>query len=93
MNHDFWKTLHSWLNVAHSDDIHAKKRLLLDLHAQLSDPGLRSDIQRILRLMDRDRRVTASVRKDFRPSMGRKSGLHRHGYCLRRPWPSASPRL
>lgn len=24
------------------------------------------------------RRVTASVRKDFRPSMGRKLGLHRH---------------
>jgi hypothetical protein len=32
-----------------------------------------------------EQRVTASVRKDFRPSMGRKSGLHRHGYCLRRP--------
>ncbi len=54
MNQDFWKTLHGWLNVAHSDDIHAKKRLLLELHCQLSDPGLRSDIQRILRLMDRE---------------------------------------
>jgi CRISPR-associated endonuclease/helicase Cas3 len=38
-------------------------------------------------------RVTVSVRKDFRPSMGQKSGLHRHGNCLRRPWPSTSPRL
>ena len=54
MNHDFWKTLHGWLNVAPSDDIQAKKRLLLDLHGQLSDPGLRSDIQRIVRLMDRE---------------------------------------
>jgi len=54
MNHDFWKTLHGWLNVAHSDDIQAKKRLLLAMHRQISDPGLRSDIQRILRLMDRE---------------------------------------
>jgi hypothetical protein len=28
--------------------------LLLDLHGQLSDPGLRNDIQRIVRLMDRE---------------------------------------
>lgn len=54
MNQDFWKTLQGWLNVAHSDDIHAKKRLLLEMHCQLSDSGLRSDIQRILRLMDRE---------------------------------------
>ena len=54
MNHDFWKTLHGWLNVAHSTDIQAKKRLLLEMHRQISDPGLRSDIQRILRLMDRE---------------------------------------
>ena len=54
MNQDFWKTLHGWLNVAHSNDIQAKKRLLLDMHRQISAPGLRSDIQRILRLMDRE---------------------------------------
>ncbi len=54
MNQDFWKTLHGWLNIAHSNDIRAKKRLLLDMQCQLSDPGLRNDIQRILRLMDRE---------------------------------------
>lgn len=38
MNHDFWKTLHGWLNIAHSDDIRDKKRLLLEMHRQISDP-------------------------------------------------------
>lgn len=40
---------------------------------------------RLKELEDENRRVTVSVRKDFRPSLGRKSGLHRHGDCLRRP--------
>jgi hypothetical protein len=54
MNHDFWNTVHGWLNIAHSNDIRDKKRLLLEMHRQISDPGLRSDIHRIVRLMDRE---------------------------------------
>ena len=54
MNKDFWKTLYYWLETASLEDITIKQQLVRQLLSESNDLGLKTDIRRILRLMDED---------------------------------------
>jgi len=52
MNKDFWKTLYCWLETASLEEITAKQLVVRHLLGESNDPDLKTDIRRILRLMD-----------------------------------------
>ncbi len=54
MNKDFWKTLYCWLETASLEDITIKQQLVRQLLSESNDLGLKTDIRRILRLMDEE---------------------------------------
>ena len=54
MNKDFWKTLYYWLETASLEDITIKQQLVRQLLGESNDLGLKTDIRRILRLMDEE---------------------------------------
>jgi len=54
MNKDFWKTLYCWLETASLEDITAKQQLVRQMLGESNDLGLKTDIRRILRLMDEE---------------------------------------
>ena len=54
MNKDFWKTLYCWLETASLEDITTKQQLVRQLLGESNDLGLKTDIRRILRLMDEE---------------------------------------
>lgn len=61
MNNDFWKTLYAWLETANPEDITAKRHLVRRLQCQSNDPGLKTDIRRVLRLLDEETLVRAEL--------------------------------
>ena len=52
MNKDFWKTLYCWLETASLEDITIKQQLVRQMLGESNDLGLKTDIRRILRLID-----------------------------------------
>ena len=54
MNKDFWKTLYCWLETASLEDITVKQQLVRQMLGESNDLGLKTDIRRILRLMDEE---------------------------------------
>ena len=54
MNKDFWKTLYCWLETASLEDITIKQQLVRQMLGESNDLGLKTDIRRILRLMDEE---------------------------------------
>ena len=54
MNKDFWKTLYYWLETASLEDITIKQQLVRQMLGESNDLGLKTDIRRILRLMDEE---------------------------------------
>ena len=54
MNKDFWKTLYCWLETASLEDITIKQQLVRQLLGESNDLGLKTDIRRILRLIDEE---------------------------------------
>ena len=54
MNKDFWKTLYYWLETASLEDITIKQQLVRQMLGESNDLGLKTDIRRILRLIDEE---------------------------------------
>ena len=54
MNKDFWKTLYAWLETASPEEITTKQHLVRQMLGESNDLGLKTDIRRILRLMDEE---------------------------------------
>ncbi len=69
MNKDFWKTLYCWLETASLEEITAKQLVVRHLLGESNDPDLKTDIRRILRLMDEEFVARAEVANVSRLSM------------------------
>jgi len=69
MNKDFWKTLYCWLETASLEEITAKQLVVRHLLGESNDPGLKTDIRRILRLMDEEFVARGEVANVSRLSM------------------------
>ncbi len=52
MPKDFWTNLYRWLEYASFEDIKHKQYAVQALLGQTHDPGLRTDMRRILRSME-----------------------------------------
>ncbi|UOA07342.1 hypothetical protein [Methylobacter sp. S3L5C] len=71
MNKDFWKTLYCWLETASLEEITVKQQLVQHMLGESNDLGLKTDIRRILRLMDEEFVARAEVANVSRLSMAR----------------------
>jgi len=66
MNKDFWKTLYGWLDTASLEEITTKQRLVRQMLGESNDLGLKTDIRRILRLMDEEFVARAELANNVR---------------------------
>jgi hypothetical protein len=66
MNKDFWKTLYCWLDTASLEEITTKQHLVRQMLGESNDPGLKTDIRRILRGMDEELVVRAELASTVR---------------------------
>ena len=66
MNKDFWKTLYYWLDTASLEEITTKQHLVRQMLCESNDPGLKTDIRRILRGMDEELVVRAELANNVR---------------------------
>ena len=54
MDKDEWKQFLRWLDDANEEELAQTKLRLRSTHAAVSEPGVRSDIRRMLRLIDEE---------------------------------------
>ena len=71
MNREFWKDFHGWLDRATAGAIFAARDRAYEQRRSLKDPETRSDVRRMIRLMDEELVTRWELAAPVRPASER----------------------